>query len=61
LWVRVGGEGYDIKIVDGCLWVKASSAITRRLNAPSPFSEDGYLNTGDGGSRWRMAADPRPA
>jgi acyl-coenzyme A synthetase/AMP-(fatty) acid ligase len=47
LWVRVGGEGYDVKIVDGCLWVKASSAMLGYLNAPSPFSEDGYLNTGD--------------
>jgi long-chain acyl-CoA synthetase len=47
LWVKVGGEGYDTRIVDGRLWIKAESAMLGYLNAPSPFSEDGYFDTGD--------------
>jgi len=47
LWVRVGGEGYQTKVVDGRLWVKAESAMLGYLNAPSPFDADGFLDTGD--------------
>ncbi|MGE0815317.1 MAG: fatty acid--CoA ligase family protein [Vicinamibacterales bacterium] len=47
LWVRVGGEGYETKIVDGRLWIRAESAMLGYLNAPSPFSPDGFLDTGD--------------
>ncbi len=47
LWVRVGGEGYETKVVDGRLWVRAESAMLGYLNAPSPFSSDGFLDTGD--------------
>lgn len=47
LWVRVGGEGYETKVVDGRLWVRAESAMLGYLNAPSPFSDDGFLDTGD--------------
>jgi acyl-CoA synthetase (AMP-forming)/AMP-acid ligase II len=47
LWVKVGGEGYDTKVVDGILWIKADSAMLGYLNAPSPFTEDGWFVTGD--------------
>ncbi len=47
LWVRIGGEGFDVKIVDGRLWVRAASAMLGYLNAPSPFDEEGFLDTGD--------------
>jgi acyl-CoA synthetase (AMP-forming)/AMP-acid ligase II len=47
LWVRVGGEGYQTKILDGRLWVKAESAMLGYLNAPAPFDEEGYFDTGD--------------
>lgn len=47
LWVRVGGEGFQTKIVDGRLFVKAQSAMLGYLNAPSPFDEEGYFDTGD--------------
>ena len=47
LWVRVGGEGFDTKVVDKRLWVKARSAMLGYLNAPSPFDEEGYFDTGD--------------
>ncbi|MCC6989759.1 MAG: long-chain fatty acid--CoA ligase [Acidobacteria bacterium] len=47
LWVRVGGEGFETKVVDGRLWVRAESAMLGYLNAPSPFSADGFYDTGD--------------
>ncbi|MFZ5895445.1 MAG: class I adenylate-forming enzyme family protein [Myxococcota bacterium] len=47
LWVKVGGDGYQLKVVDGVLWVKAESAMLGYLNAPSPFDQDGWFNTGD--------------
>ena len=47
LWVKIGGEGFDTRVVDGILHIKAESAMLGYLNAPSPFSEDGWLNTGD--------------
>jgi len=47
LWVKIGGEGFQIKVVDGVLWVKAESAMLGYLNAPSPFDDEGWMNTGD--------------
>jgi long-chain acyl-CoA synthetase len=47
LWVQVGGEGYETKIEDGTLRVRARSAMLGYLNAPSPFDADGWLDTGD--------------
>jgi len=47
LWVKVGGEGYETKIVDGTLWIRAQSAMMGYLNAPSPFDAEGWMNTGD--------------
>lgn len=47
LWVKVGGEGYETKVQNGTLWIKARSAMLGYLNAPSPFDQDGWLDTGD--------------
>lgn len=47
LWMKVGGEGYDLRIVDGILQIKTKSAMLGYLNAPSPFTDDGYFVTGD--------------
>jgi hypothetical protein len=47
LWLAVGGEGYETKIVDRELWIRTPSAMLGYLNAPSPFDEQGWLNTGD--------------
>jgi acyl-coenzyme A synthetase/AMP-(fatty) acid ligase len=47
LWVKVGGEDFQTKIVDGVLWIKARSAMLGYLNASSPFDEEGWMNTGD--------------
>lgn len=47
LWVKIGGEGFETRVVDGILHVKANSAMLGYLNAPSPFTDDGWMNTGD--------------
>lgn len=47
LWVKVGGEGFETRVVDGMLEIKAESAMLGYLNAPSPFTEDGWFKTGD--------------
>jgi long-chain acyl-CoA synthetase len=47
LWVRVGGEGVEIKVENGTLRIRTRSAMLGYLNAPSPFDEDGWFDTGD--------------
>lgn len=47
LWVRVGGEGFQTKVVDGVLWIKSEYAMVGYLNAPSEFDADGWFNTQD--------------
>ena len=47
LWVRIGGEGFETKVVDGRLRIRAESAMLGYLNAPSPFDADGFFDTGD--------------
>lgn len=47
LWVKVGGEGFETKIVDGVLWIKSRSAMIGYLNAESPFDGEGWFNTRD--------------
>ena len=47
LWVKIGGEGYQTRVVDGMLEVKSDSAMIGYLNAKSPFTSDGWFMTGD--------------
>jgi acyl-coenzyme A synthetase/AMP-(fatty) acid ligase len=47
LWVKLGGEGFRTRVVDDILHVQAESAMLGYLNAPSPFTADGWFNTGD--------------
>ena len=47
LWVRIGGEGFQTKIVNGILWIKSAYAMVGYLNAPSEFDADGWFNTQD--------------
>lgn len=47
LWLKLGGAGFDYKIVDNVLWIKSEMAMLGYLNAPAPFDEDGYFNTQD--------------
>jgi acyl-CoA synthetase (AMP-forming)/AMP-acid ligase II len=47
LWVKIGGEGFETRVVDGLLEVRAASAMLGYLNAESPFTDDGWFRTGD--------------
>jgi len=47
VWVKIGGAGFEVKVVDGTLWVRSESNMVGYLNAPSPFDEDGWMCTGD--------------
>lgn len=47
LYMKVGGESYETKIVDGILHIRSDAAMLGYLNAPSPFCAEGWLNTGD--------------
>ncbi len=47
LFVKVGGEDYETKAVDGTLRIRAKSSMLGYLNAPSPFDAEGWFNTGD--------------
>ena len=47
LWVKVGGEGFQTRIVDDLLEIKSKSAMLGYLNAPSPFTIDNWFMTGD--------------
>ena len=47
LWVTLGGDGFQTRVVDGFLEVNARCAMLGYLNAPSPFTADGWLRTGD--------------
>jgi acyl-coenzyme A synthetase/AMP-(fatty) acid ligase len=52
LWVKVGGEDYQTKIVDDILYIHTKSSIIGYLNADSPFDAEGWYCTGD-----RVAVD----
>ncbi|MGP1470668.1 MAG: ANL family adenylate-forming protein [Schwartzia sp. (in: firmicutes)] len=47
LWVKIGGEDFQTRVVEGQLEIKAKSAMLGYLNAKSPFTIDGWLRTGD--------------
>jgi len=47
VWVKIGGEGFDTKIVDNILWIRSESNMVGYLNAPNPFDEEGWMCTGD--------------
>ncbi len=47
LWMKIGGDGFEMKIVDGILYIRTQSAMLGYLNAPSPFDEEGWFNTKD--------------
>jgi long-chain acyl-CoA synthetase len=46
-WMRIGGDGCDVRIVDGLLEVKTKTTMIGYLNAENPFTPDGYFRTGD--------------
>lgn len=47
IWVKLGGEGFETRVVDKILQIKSRSSILSYLNYPSPFTEDGWFITGD--------------
>ena len=47
VWVKIGGNGFETKVVDGILWVKSESNMVGYLNAPDPVNEEGFMCTGD--------------
>lgn len=47
LWIQVGGEGVESKIVDGELWIRSQNRMEGYLNAPSPFDGEGWYPTKD--------------
>ena len=47
LWIRAGGDGCEVRVVDGMLQVRADTAMLGYLNAPAPFTPDGWFVTGD--------------
>jgi acyl-CoA synthetase (AMP-forming)/AMP-acid ligase II len=47
LFMKVGGEGVETRVVDGVLQIRSSSGMLGYLNAPSPFDADGWYDTKD--------------
>ncbi|KQN82999.1 AMP-dependent synthetase [Sphingomonas sp. Leaf67] len=47
LWVKLGGSGFETKVVDDVLWVRSQYAMVGYLNAPSKFDAEGWFNTQD--------------
>lgn len=46
LWMKIGGDGFHHKILDGELWLQSKLAMVGYLNADNPFV-DGWYPTGD--------------
>jgi long-chain acyl-CoA synthetase len=47
LFMKIGGEGVETKVVDDVLQIRSSSRMLGYLNAPSPFDAEGWYNTKD--------------
>ena len=47
LWIKIGGDGVETKIIDDILYIRTKSAMLGYLNAPNPFDGDGWFNTKD--------------
>jgi acyl-CoA synthetase (AMP-forming)/AMP-acid ligase II len=47
LWMSIGGNGFQTKVVDNILWIKSDYSMVGYLNAPSDFDEEGWFNTHD--------------
>jgi acyl-CoA synthetase (AMP-forming)/AMP-acid ligase II len=45
--MKIGGEGYKWRIRNGVLQIKSNSAMLGYINAPAPFTDDGWFITGD--------------
>jgi acyl-CoA synthetase (AMP-forming)/AMP-acid ligase II len=47
LWMKIGGNAFQTKVVDGILWIKSEFSMVGYLNAPSGFDAEGWFNTQD--------------
>ena len=47
LFMKVGGEGVETRVVDGVLQIRSSSRMLGYLNAPSPFDAEDWYDTKD--------------
>lgn len=47
LWIKMGGAGFEYKIIDNVLWIRSDMALLGYLNAPVPFDTEGFFNTQD--------------
>ena len=47
LWVKIGGDGFEIRVIDGLLHIRSEFAMLGYLNAPNPIGADGWMATGD--------------
>lgn len=46
-WIEFDSNGADWRVVDGLLEIRTKTAMLGYLNAPSPFTDDGWYRTGD--------------
>lgn len=46
-WLKIGGPGFETKIIENILWIRSKSNMVGYLNAPNPFDKDGWFCTGD--------------
>ncbi|MBS0201241.1 MAG: long-chain fatty acid--CoA ligase [Proteobacteria bacterium] len=47
LFMKVGGEGVETRVVDGVLQIRSTSRMLGYLNAPTPFDDEGWYDTKD--------------
>jgi long-chain acyl-CoA synthetase len=47
LFMKVGGEGVETRVVDNVLQIRSESRMLGYLNAPSPFDSQGWYDTKD--------------
>jgi len=58
IWMELGGEGYQLRVIDNELQIKSISTILGYLNADAPITKDGWFKTGDlvetSGSKYKI-------
>lgn len=47
LFMKIGGEGVETRVVDGVLEIRSETRMLGYLNADSPFDDDGWYHTKD--------------
>lgn len=46
-WIKIGGDGYDVRIKNGTLWIRSSQNMLGYLNMDSCMIEEGWIDTED--------------